>query len=406
MNQRLIDEYLKVEARLTPQFDFLTLKFIRPTEQIFFEDIKLNQFARAILPFTATQTLRENVRDRVFKTQSSCSVEGTFVNTFDNVTYTFDPAAATNCKHVLIQDCSGKKAVSVLADRVGSNNLVTTVLLPGNFRIELLPSIRQSEAMESRRTYVTATTNTRVIPGQGRVLVNGVPVDKLPAIVNDKEGNFIARIEEATGASLQLFADDVQLTTDGRHIVVYPSQWLRNNTCGLCGNFDVSKTIDFRSPRDCQLSTGTLMMAAYAFQQPWDKKTNGECKIAEDVKQAIEKEERDCQPHEFVPVYAGNCKDQLLNQVGDSVYTIVRNALKYVPGVNGKKWAEKARNEVRELLQGHVNAKDISEVVASGISKFIPYVGGVVKPLIKTAVQKIVEVICNKSGCCDKVWFF
>jgi len=39
------------------------------------------------------------------------------------------------------------------------------------------------------------------------------------------------------------------------------------------------------------------MMAAYAFEQPWDKANNANpvCKIAEDVKKKIESEERDCQ---------------------------------------------------------------------------------------------------------------
>jgi len=75
MSQRVIDYQLKVQARLSPDFEYLTLKFFRPSEIFFFEDIKLSDWAQAFLPITATQTVKENVRDRVFKTEGKGRVD-------------------------------------------------------------------------------------------------------------------------------------------------------------------------------------------------------------------------------------------------------------------------------------------------------------------------------------------
>jgi len=151
------------------------------------------------------------------------------------------------------------------------------------------------------------------------------------------------------------------------------------------------------------------MMAAYAFEQPWDKTedANAVCKIAEDVKRKIEREERDCKAGDSTPQLTfADCKDELATKIGDAVYNIVYTALKKVPFVNARKWAEKCRDKVKEVLSGKIPVSQIADIVASAIASFVPYVGALVKPLIKAAVQAIIKAVCAHSGCCDTFYYF
>lgn len=147
-------------------------------------------------------------------------------------------------------------------------------------------------------------------------------------------------------------------------------------------------------------------MAAYAIQNPWDKKTSGECKIAEDVKRGIEREERDCQAVDFLSEsIPESCQDELVREVGDAVYVFVENALRRIPGINSSKWAEMSRERAREILEGPINAEDIARIVATEISKMIPVVGRRLKGVIEAAVEELVKEICSESGCCDAHYF-
>jgi len=220
-----------------------------------------------------------------------------------------------------------------------------------------------------------------------------------------------ARIEEGGQnghcAAIQVISEDVQVTTDAWNVVVYPSNELRNSSCGMCGNFDVSKSKDLRSPKDCPLSTGTLMYGAYAFERPWKTITVVECEVSAEVRKAIANEERDCERGEFIPTYlSGSCQEQLVQKIGDAVYNIVKSALKVIPFVNSGKWATKARDAVATILSGKTNVNEIADAVATGVSKIVPYVGPAIKPLIKSAITPIIKIVCEKSGCCDTYYYF
>jgi hypothetical protein len=80
---------IRVQAHMTPSKEFIDVTVTKPDSRISFRSVRTNRFLKALLPLTATQSLRNNIADRTLRADSdaSCSVEGNQVNTFDNVTY-------------------------------------------------------------------------------------------------------------------------------------------------------------------------------------------------------------------------------------------------------------------------------------------------------------------------------
>lgn len=410
------DEAFRVQFRMTPDQEFSSLKLWKTNSIQFFENIKTNSYAKALFPITSTQSIVENVRDRAYglsKSEVSCSIEKSFVSTFDNVTYTFDPEAADNCVHVLAQ-VSGPASVSVLAENLGTKVVKTTVLLPSNYRIDLLPVPRNQQQTQNEDTNESNSSeeaqSANLKSETERVLVNGKSVPELPVVLRDGENKFIARVEVATDGSLQVFSPVVKVTTNGRSIVIFGSEIMRNSTVGICGDFNGEKSVEFRSPKDCALSSGTLLVASYAFQTVEPKEQRGTCKVNQEIKKAIREEEKDCQSQEFFlpSLYAdSSCEEKIINGVSGAVYDTVKAILKRIPFVNSEKWASKARDAVRGLLAGKtLSADGIADILATGIAALLPAGGSLVKPAIRAAVRPIVSKICSATGCCKTLYTF
>ena len=56
--------------RMTPNKQFFSVELIKPNSRLTFEDIKTNKLFQAVFPLTATQSLQQNVADRLFKADS------------------------------------------------------------------------------------------------------------------------------------------------------------------------------------------------------------------------------------------------------------------------------------------------------------------------------------------------
>ena len=60
----------QVSFQITPDREFASLEIIKSNSRLTFEDVKTNRFFRAVLPLTATQSLPQNVADRLFRSES------------------------------------------------------------------------------------------------------------------------------------------------------------------------------------------------------------------------------------------------------------------------------------------------------------------------------------------------
>merc|ERR1712126_484959 len=227
----------------TPSFD---LEIVRPTEKIFFRNVRVSYPYNLFFPLSA---IRNNVRlaanqlvsGSVLSTKT-CTITGHHIVKFNGLSMDI-PKALTRNGLVLAFDSSNFNRFGVFAMPIGGDKWETIVHLKKN--------------------------KLEINPVSSKVLVNDRPVTGIttgkPTIVKDVSGQPIATLEKTTDGVVILKAPRFNLEevrTNGKKIEVIPSVELKNRLGGLCGNFMkpiVSQTVTSQ----CVMSKPELQVASW-----------------------------------------------------------------------------------------------------------------------------------------------
>jgi len=367
---------MQVDFHMLPNKEFIDVTITKPNSRISFRGIKTTKYVKFALPLTATQSLYNNINDRTLRADSepSCSIQGNTVNTFDNVTYRFNPNVASDCYQVLAKDCSGREPVAVLLKDATEQKKEIVLLLGGQTKIELnLPSQKVGGLYGRARMEVE---------------VNEQKVESLPKRIFAKDsGEEIARIEPMEDGGIQVIAKEFQVATNGKWVYVQAANSLRNRTCGLCGDFDGEKVGEFRGPKDCALSSGSLLVASYSFQS-LDPKEKAVCKINENAKHQLKHEQDLClrstyfyqpnQPRMYSSARSASqlpadeeCVKHFGPVIRQSIFDIVNAIIKPFEWLTQARerlvhtLADTVMNKVNEIMAGVKDVKELSEKVHS-----------------------------------------
>jgi len=259
------ERQIKLWARMTPCKRFISFHVHQQQSILKFENMKTNQVVKALLPLTATNTVVGNVQRRLLRSQfhPTCQLEGKYVNTFDNVTYSFNRKVVQQCQTLLARDCSGRYPMAVYAKNIQQNEeQIVTILLGQQTKIQLIPKNADTVSSKGGKTS-GVSSNSPII-----VRVNNQEIS-LPHIIRDKQSSNkqpIAEIMQIPNGGIQVLGRRIQVASDGQRILLKIHELLRNRTCGICGDFDNEKVADMRSPRDVPLSSGSLLVASYSFE--------------------------------------------------------------------------------------------------------------------------------------------
>merc|ERR1712198_738311 len=226
----------------TPSFD---LEIVRPTEKIFFRNVRVSYPYNLFFPLSA---IRNNVRlaanqlvsGSVLSTKT-CAVNGTGMTKFNGQSLDI-PTGVGNTGIALALDASNFLRFGVIVEAESGNKWGTLVFLKNNL--------------------------VEINPVRSKVLVNNRPVQITtgkPFIVKGRSGQPIATLEKTTDGVVILKAPRFNLEevrTNGKKIEVIPSVELKNKLSGLCGNFMkpiVSQTVTSQ----CVLSKPELEVASW-----------------------------------------------------------------------------------------------------------------------------------------------
>lgn len=267
------------------------------------KDVRMGSYTKDLVSMCKRECAFNHFVQRItnFKTPASCVLEAGNVKTFDRVNYDYE---LNNCEHVVFQDCSEERRVSVSTKKTSAKQYVTMVVdghkyqveinTPGKYTRSGKATIKVNGQEKKWVSFEDAQEEERQLEHQSKEIQrqnyqreklefregkNNYYNDKLTYITESKDGVMMI-VSQKYG---------VTVLCDGKRMEINSSEDLfRNKACGLCGDLNDEKSADLDSSKKCTMSKPRLAALSYMVE-------DGKCQgISREEKSELEREQQTC----------------------------------------------------------------------------------------------------------------
>lgn len=221
-----------ITAAGNPMERKLSYEFDTPNYHVMYKNVPLSVPSLSTFPLLDSsyyQLLQKRTRNRV------CSVSGQQVTTFDNLTYTM-PQVGDGCFKLIAKDCSPEANFVILGAKVGETGKVVKVYVAQKFKVEFVPDKDGKRLSDIKINGETVSIEPNKSPLRRDTKLGA---RQLEAFNIENNGAFYT-----LNSKLYKFS----VSTDGTWIFVQQSKYYAGKSCGLCGDANGDRLLEFKSP--------------------------------------------------------------------------------------------------------------------------------------------------------------
>ncbi|XP_017881745.1 vitellogenin-like [Ceratina calcarata] len=274
---------IDIEASLSHDLETVQMSIFTPTMNVVIDDIGLSTLGLDIDDVLDIPEQNLNMNDLVNEDdEPTCMLDKTRVETFDGKDY---PLRLGNCWHV----------VMTTFPKMDVEKPNEKLAIPEDSKVSILSRETQDGRKEVKA--ILGKHEILLLPGspQVQVTVNGVNTQiTQDKVYQERQGDDVVfEIFKVGDQSIQLVSEeyDVDLTFDGKRLMIQASERYLGSLRGLCGNYDGDAHNDFTGPKNCILKKPELFTASYAL-------TKDECE-GESLANAKSIQIEDCLPQNW-----------------------------------------------------------------------------------------------------------
>lgn len=199
---------------------------------VFYKSVPLALHSISTFPLLDSsyyQMIQRRANNRV------CSVSGQQVITFDNLTYTM-PQVGDGCFKLISKDCSPESNYVILGAKAGESGKVIKVYVAQKFKVEFVPDKDGKRLSDIKVNGETVSIEPNKSPLRRETKLGARQVE---AFSIENNGAYYT-----LNSKLYKFS----VSTDGTWIFVQQSKYYTGKSCGLCGDANGDRLMEFKSP--------------------------------------------------------------------------------------------------------------------------------------------------------------
>lgn len=210
----------------------ISYEFDTSNYHVMYKSVPLN-----VSPLSTFPLLESNFYGQLHQRSSNrfCSVSGQQVTTFNGLHYTM-PQVGDGCFKLIAKDCSPEANFVILGAKVGETGKVVKVYVGQKFKVEFVPDKDGKRLSDIKINGETVSIEANKSPLRRDTKLGP---RQLEAFKIENNGAYYT-------LSSKLYKFSV--STDGTWIFVQQSKYYAGKSCGLCGDANGDRQLEFKSP--------------------------------------------------------------------------------------------------------------------------------------------------------------